>query len=80
MEPDNRLQDKHKQSGLWGWVWPIVVVALVLAKAIGLVAGIVAVGAYFAFKPRFGNGGAVTISCVLALLAGVAVVAMLEGA
>ncbi|MEP6558268.1 MAG: hypothetical protein ABJB17_07290 [Burkholderiales bacterium] len=53
---------KSSRWAWWGWAWPIVVLARMLAKVIGLIAGVVAVGAYFAFKPMFGVGLAVAAS------------------
>ncbi len=82
IKPDNRMLQKLMKSNRWawrGWAWPVVVLALMLAKVIGLIAGVVAMVAYFAFKPRFGVGLAVAAAWTFALLAGVIVVDLLEG-
>lgn len=61
------------------WLWPVAVLILVLLKLVGLIAGVVALATYFPLKAKLGIAGAVVASTVLALIAGVAVVATLDG-
>ena len=66
------------KSSAWSWVWPIVVVLLALAKVLGLVSSLVALSAYFWLKPRIGIWRAAAASSVLAVVAGVGIVTLLN--
>lgn len=63
---------------LWTWVWPAVLVLLVLAKWLGLVSGAVALVAYFLLSRRTGLWQAVLFSGVLGWIAGMGIVFLIH--
>ena len=63
----------------WTWVWPAVLVLLVLAKWLGLVSGAVALVAYFLLSRHTGLWQSVLFSAVLGWVAGVGMVFLIHG-
>ena len=62
----------------WTWVWPAVLVLMVLSKWLGLVSGAVTLVAYFLLRRRTGLWQAVLFSGVLGWVAGMGIVFLIH--
>ena len=78
IDSKKRLRGPPLKFNRWTWVWPAMLVLMVLSKWLGLVSGAVALVAYFLLRRRTGLWQAVLFSGVLGWVAGMGIVFLIH--